>query len=88
MVNYNLKIGGHMNLREYLFYKNMSVREFCKVADFNDSFLSTVLSGKKKPSAKTLRLIERATGGKVKAENVCSPTKLPEGWEPEDGKVA
>ena len=62
----------------------MSVRDFCKVAEFSDAFISSVLSGRKIPSAKTLRLIERATKGRVKAENVCAPTKLPDDWEDEE----
>ena len=73
-----------MNLKEYLFYKNMTVREFCKIAEFSDAFICTILSGKKIPSPKTLRIIEKATKGIVKAENVCAPTKLPP--ELEDGE--
>ena len=80
-----------MNLREYLFYKEMSMEEFSKTADLSSSYVSQLLRGKLNPTAKTLRVIERATGGKVKAENVCAPTKLPselESEEEEEGKAA
>ncbi len=73
-----------MNLKEYLFYKDMTVRDFCKIAEFSDAFISSVLSGKKIPSPKTLRIIEKATGGKVKANTVTAPTKLPDDWENKD----
>lgn len=70
-----------MNLREYLFYSGMSVREFAKLADFNEAFLCGVMKGNRIPSAKTLRAIERVTKGKVTAETACAPIKLPENWE-------
>ena len=72
-----------MNLKEYLFYSDMTVRQFAKLADFNDAFLCGVINGKRIPSAKTLRTIERITKGKVTCETACAPTKMPEGWENE-----
>lgn len=77
-----------MNLRTYLFFKEMTVRDFCKVADFSEAFICTVLSGRKKPSAKTLRMIERATNGIVKAHEVCAPIKLPPELEEQEGGKA
>lgn len=78
-----------MNLKEYLFYKEMSLKDFCIHADFSHCYLSSVLSGKKKPSAKTLRIIEKATRGKVKADNVCAPITIPPELEDEErGKAA
>jgi transcriptional regulator with XRE-family HTH domain len=90
MIDFSVNPGGNMNLKEYLFYKGMTVREFCKLAEFSDAFLSSVLSGKKVPSAKTLRIIEKATKGKVKAENVCAPITLPDDWEDDEegGRMA
>lgn len=76
-----------MNLREYLFYSNMTVKDFAKIADFNNAFLSRILNGKHMPSAKTLRAIERVTNGKVRADTILAPTKLPEGWEDVEKKM-
>jgi len=77
-----------MNLKEYLFYSNMTIRDFAKIADFNNAFLSGVINGKRIPSAKTMRTIERVTNGKVRADTILAPTKLPDGWEQEGDKVA
>lgn len=66
-----------MNLKEYLFYKNMNMNEFARHADLSETYISSLLRGKINPTAKTLRVIERATQGIVKAENVCAPTKIP-----------
>ena len=77
-----------MNLKEYLFYKGLSAAQFGRIADLSGAYISFILSGKGKPTEKTLRIIERATKGIVTAENAFAPTKLPDGWEQEGDKVA
>ena len=73
-----------MNLKEYLFYSEMTVSDFAKIADLNNAFLSRVLNGKTIPSAKTLRVIERVTNGKVTTKTALLPIKFPE--EPKEPK--
>ncbi len=67
-----------MNLQEYLFYSQMSIRDFAKIADFSNAFLSRVINGKQVPSAKTLRVIERVTGGRVKPNTALLPIRFPD----------
>lgn len=67
-----------MNLQEYLFYSQMSVRDFAKIADFSSAFLSRVINGKQIPSAKSLRVIERVTGGRVKVSTALLPIRFPD----------
>jgi DNA-binding transcriptional regulator YdaS (Cro superfamily) len=69
-----------MNLREYLFYKNQTLKEFALIADISPCHLSSVMSGYRKTSPKLLRAIERATGGWVKKDSAFAETKLPEGF--------
>jgi DNA-binding transcriptional regulator YdaS (Cro superfamily) len=70
-----------MNLKEYLFYSEMSVTDFSKLADLDRTFVSSIISGGRRPSAKSIRAIERATKGKVKASTITAPIKKPEDWE-------
>ena len=73
-----LNLGDTMNLKEYLFYSQMTVQDFAKVADFSNAFLSRVINGKQIPSAKTLRVIERVTNGRVKPSTALLPIRFPD----------
>lgn len=66
-----------MNLKEYLFYMNMTIVEFSRIADLSAPYISQIISGKKTPSAKTCRTIERATFKMVKADRVNCPMRQP-----------
>ena len=79
-----------MNLKEYMFYKGMTIKEFAVYSDLSTAYLSRALNGRHMPSAKTLRVIERVTKGKVKPHTAFAETKFPEGWEDEEegGKAA
>lgn len=66
-----------MNLKEYLFYTNMTVREFGKIADISPCHLSSVMTGQRTITPKILRAITRATEGLVTEETAFMPTKLP-----------
>ena len=66
-----------MNLQEYLFYSQMTVKDFAKIADLSNAFLSRVINGKATPSAKTLRIIERVTNGRVRVETAFLPIIMP-----------
>ena len=69
-----------MNLKEYLFYKDMSVKEFAKQAGFHETYMSAIMNKKRAASKKALKLIEFATGGWVKQDTVFQETKVPEGF--------
>ena len=69
-----------MNLKEYLFYKDMSVKEFAKVAGFHETYMSAIMNKKRAASKKALKLIEFATGGWVKQDTVFQETKVPKGF--------
>ena len=70
-----------MNLKEYLFYKDMSVKEFAKQAGFHETYMSAIMNKKRAASKKALKLIEFATGGWVKQDTVFQETKMPEGFK-------
>lgn len=59
-----------MDLREYLFKNRMTLVEFSRVVDFNRDHLSRVMHGRKRPSKKLARIIEKATNGHVKAQEL------------------
>jgi len=59
-----------VNIREYLFYNKLSVREFSKKVDCSRTYLSQIVHGKIKPGRKLARDIERATNGEVKAADM------------------
>lgn len=71
-----------MNLKEYIFYSGMTLKQFAKHAEIHDSYLSSILSGGRRPSKRMLQSIEIATGGWVKAKDVCAPTTVPIGFVP------
>lgn len=69
-----------MNIKEYLFYKNLSLKDFAKIVDVSACHLSSVITGFRKTSPKLLRAIERASDGWVKPDTAFAETKLPEGF--------
>ena len=72
-----------MNLKEYLFYSDMQLKDFAKLADISHCHLCSVLTGARPVTPKLLRAIARASKNKVTAETIFAPTKLPDGWETE-----
>ncbi len=69
-----------MNLKEYLFYKDLSLTKFAQIADLSPCHLSSVATGYRKATKKLLRTIERVTDGWVKIDAAFQPTKIPEGF--------
>ncbi len=76
-----------MNLKEYLFYKAMTLKEFSLIVDISPAHLSSVITGNRRTTPKLLRAIVRATRGKVTADSAFAPTKLPDDWE-DEGRAA
>lgn len=70
-----------MNLKEYLFYKQLSLKDFASMIDISPSHLSSVLTGSRITTPKMIRTIAKATNGKVTADTMFAPTKLPDDWE-------
>jgi transcriptional regulator with XRE-family HTH domain len=66
-----------MNLKEFLFYNQLTVKDFANLIEMDKCYLSSVLNGNRKPSQKMLRAIERASKGIVKKENAFIPIKIP-----------
>lgn len=56
-----------MDLKIYLVKNRLSVSEFAEMIDYSRPHLSAVIHGRQLPSPKLARIIERVTGGKVKA---------------------
>lgn len=69
-----------MNLKEYLFYKEITLKEFSKIVDVSACHLSSVITGFRPTTPKLLRAIERASDGWVKPASAFAKTKLPEGF--------
>lgn len=59
-----------MNLREYLFYNNISVTDLAKKLAISRSHLSKVIHGKIPFGPKLANKIEIITDGKIKANNL------------------
>jgi len=59
-----------MDLRTYLFFKRKSIKSLAEEIDYSPSQLSAVVSSKRKPGRKLAKLIEKATNGEVKAEEL------------------
>jgi len=57
-------------LKEYLFYKEMSVTKFADKIGASRNYISQITLGKIKPSKFLARDIERMTDGEVKAEDL------------------
>ena len=65
--------GKHMNLREYLFLKRMTVKEFSEIVECSRNHISQIINSGTKPSKRLAKDIERATNGEVKAEDLLNP---------------
>ena len=54
-----------MDLREYLFRKNMSNVEFAALINYTPSYVGEIKNGRKVPGKKLTKIIEQVTGGEV-----------------------
>ena len=66
-----------MDIREYLFIKNLKVDEFAKILDCAPSYLSSVKCKKRKPGKKFARQVEKATNGMVRASYLLYEIEYP-----------
>lgn len=58
-------LGDTMKLREYLFVKRISVKDFSQIVDYSRTHISAIVNEKLKPSPKLARRIEKETNGEV-----------------------
>ncbi len=65
-----------MNLREFLYESNMTVRSFSKLIGYNQSYISLVLNGSTPAGAELRGIIQKMSYGKVDLKNLAS--KRPE----------
>lgn len=63
-------MGDIMELKKYLFFKRVNVKEFSEKLEISRSYLSAIVNGKIIPSKKIARQIERATQGEVTVEDI------------------
>ena len=64
-----------MDLREYLFRKNLKVKAFADSIEHNRSYINAIVSGYKKPGKSLAKIIEFATQGEVTAAELLQPKK-------------
>lgn len=65
-----LLAGENMNLKEYLFLKRMSIKDFSDFMGYSRTHMSAIINGHLKPSRAMAKSIERATDGEVTAEEL------------------
>lgn len=58
------------SLKEYLFYKGISITDFAKEVGASRNYISQISLGKLKPSKFLAKEIERLTNGEVTAEEL------------------
>lgn len=59
-----------MDLREYLFHKRLSIKEFGEMVDCTRPYISAVVHGRLIPSIRLAKSIETVTNGEVTAESL------------------
>ena len=59
-----------MELREYLFFKRITVKEFSQIMDYSRTHISAVVNKKANASKKLARRIEKFTDGEIKSESL------------------
>ncbi len=69
-----------MLLRDYLYFNRVTIKKFAESLELSPQHLSGYMCGKLRVSRKVSRAIERATAGKVTAEEIMKnnpPKKKP-----------
>lgn len=59
-----------MKFRVYLWEHKMTAKDFAKKIGYNPIYIRTIVRGDSKPSERLANLIEKETGGEVKAEDL------------------
>lgn len=80
-----------MELKLYLVKNKLTVNEFSETLNYSRTHLSAIINGRLSPSKKLAKMIQKATNGEVKVEELMkeiekketpkSPSKTtPKGW--------
>lgn len=64
-----------MDLREYLFKKEISITDFAKDIGFTRGYINAICKKNIKPGRKLAKVIEQATDGKVTMKELMSVKK-------------
>ena len=59
-----------MDLREYLFRKRLSIKEFGEMVYCSRTYISNIVHKKRTPSIRLAKSIEKVTNGEVTAESL------------------
>lgn len=59
-----------MKLKMYLLINNMTMTAFCELINYHVTYISKISSGKRKAGRKLAKIIEKATNGQVKMEDL------------------
>lgn len=62
-----------MRLKDWLKKNRIPITEFAEMINYNRITISEVISGRRKAGRKLIKLIEEATFGQVKAEDILKP---------------
>lgn len=71
-----------MDLREYLFRKQISIADFSKKIGYSRTYISLIVHKKMKPSKRLAAAIEEATEGIVKVKDLLGTSKMPKKKDP------
>lgn len=64
-----------MNLRDYLFLKRITIKEFAQIMDYSRTHMTAIANGKTNASMKLAKRIEKFTDGVIKAEDLTTQVK-------------
>jgi transcriptional regulator with XRE-family HTH domain len=64
-----------MKLKLYLVSHRLTIKEFCETINYSRNQISGVMNGKLNASKKLAKIIEKATNGEVKAEEILKINK-------------
>lgn len=59
-----------MKLKIYLVMNKMTIKEFAEKVEYSRNQISNIINGTSKPSKRLAKVIEEATNGEVKAEDL------------------
>jgi len=79
-----------MELRDYLHFNRMSITAFAEIVDVSSDYMRSINKGRLVPSRKLIKVIERATQGKVTAADLIpliQPTEETEEDDPSKEKI-
>lgn len=62
--------GDHMDLKDYLYLKRMTINDFSELVGYSRNHISGIINKRLKPNKRLAQYIEKMTNGEVKAEDL------------------